>query len=454
LHTAAALFLTALPKRSSRLQEVDMGRFSRVERMVPVAAIVALATASCGGDRPTSPRAEERPVYSAVGIRSTETAMRARLERITRAAALALSDAKVRTYVYQQLRASPYREHKLHFAPFVAQAGSPFAAGIAAAAGLTTGGVNALLDSIIDLEFYMPVKAHWARWAGGPDLIVASAFRDHEIPVAFDLQGAPVVLTSAQVPPPTPTLGIVPRETDFSRPEQLPLTNGLAHPTFVPCDPDCGGPPPPTCPPGVCMTFSYIPGDYEGFLMGDPEFEVHALARRSSAANGLSDWQCAGEHAATAGGQPGIMSSAYAYDQNGDTWYGAVLLASKDQANAAQAVDSAMVYLVLEDDNTACVIVKDAQQLSDQIGAVAAIAVEAANAVLAFFYFDNPAMAARSLIKAVQDIFSASQNDDIVGIMVEASKVGVSYSDATHAIVQNVNGQLQITGRARLTVQP
>ena len=156
------------------------------------AGIASSITASCSGDRATSPRQLERPVYSVAGIPSTESEMRARLDRIARHVAVALSDARVRAYVYQQLHASRYREHKVHFDSFAFRAGSPFSSALASAAALTPVGLRAQLDSLIDLEFYMPVKEHWARWTGGPDLLVAWAIRDHETPVAYDLRGSRV----------------------------------------------------------------------------------------------------------------------------------------------------------------------------------------------------------------------------------------------------------------------
>lgn len=261
-------------------------------------------TLSCVQDRATSPSSEPPrapSVTTVAGIPATESQARERLALITRLVALTLRESTVRAYVLAQLHASPFREHKLHFGPFRLRAGNPFLARIAALRGVSESAVGALLDSLVDLEFYMPVKDHWARWTGGPDLIVATALKDHEIPVAYDLDGNPVPLSSSVTPPATPTLAIVPVETDFS-----------VQPPSAQCYEDCGGggggggSPPPA---GVLMTFSYIPGDYEGFLMGDPEFEVHALARKNSTDTQVSDWQCAGKHASAATNQPGYKSS-------------------------------------------------------------------------------------------------------------------------------------------------
>ena len=412
------------------------------------AGIASFVTVSCSSDRVTSPPQLERPVYSIAGIPRSEGEMRARLDRVTRHVAVALSDAGVRAYVYQQLHASPDREHKLHFDSFAFRVGSPFSSALASAAALTPVGLRAQLDSLMDLEFYMPVKEHWARWTGGPDLLVAWAIRDHETPVAYDLRGSRVALTSAEEPPATPTLGIVPRETDFSQP------TGGARPVGGDCGPDCATPlrPPPS---GVVMTMSYIPGHYEGFLMGDPEFEVHALARKSATDTQLSDWQCAGEHAASAGSQPGVQSEDYVYDQNGASWTGQVLLLGKDQVNAAQAFDSSVVYTVWEDDNTPCRVVRAGSDVDAQINDASVALTDAANAIAAYLADNRTAvLVAWRLVRDVKDFFGALQNDDFVGFIVDASKAGVSHTDATHAIVRSVDGGLEVEGRAEVVAQP
>jgi len=97
---------------------------------------------------------------------------------------------------------------------------------------MTEDAALAAVDSLIDMEFYMPVKEHFGRWTGDSNLIVAAALRDHEIPVAFALDGSRVTLHSAHEAPPTPTLGIVPSETDFS---QIP------GPLLQQCQENCGG---------------------------------------------------------------------------------------------------------------------------------------------------------------------------------------------------------------------
>ncbi len=373
-------------------------------------SLASIMLASCNSDRTAAPPEDGPPAYSATGIPSSESAMRARLDRITRAVALALRDQQVRAHVYQQLHASPYREHKLHFQPFASRVDSPFSSAIASAAGLTDVGLRALLDSVIDLEFYMPVKEHWAQWTAGGNLFVAWAFRDHEVPVAYDLSGATVILTSAEEPPPTPTLAIVPVETDFSpRPPAISAAAGCDPEAGACCDPAAdmcdpppssgGGPyPATTCPSytGLCMTYSTVPGDWEGFLMGDPEFEVHVL-KRDVGSESLEHFRCAGEHAPVA---------ASVYDQNANN----ILDRGWDETCRNYSTDEQICWLVV------------------------------------FFLPQAPFW-----------IIEALQNDDYVGEFVPASLTGGSDLYHNHTLINEkgqVKGSVFLAGPAFLPATP
>jgi len=428
---------------------------------------VALVVVSCSEQpNPEGPATVEplAPAAASAAAVPSDEVRRAALARLTREVAVALSNSNVRRAVYRALRASPYREHKLHFRTFLRGSGTQLAAAMAAqASGLTQSGVLASVDSAIDLEFYMPVKSHFANWTGDANLLVATALYDHEIPIAYDLRGDAVPLTSAEVAPATPTLALVPVETDYSvAPETTPGAQIIGPcPTGVPSGgvtATCGGgggggggTPTPTAP-GLYMTFSYIPGDYEGFLMGDPEFEIHVMNRKTALDGAVSDVQCAGEHAASSSNQPGIKSAAYAYDQNGSTWAGWVLLFSAAQLNAAQAIDTAQALWVWEDDNDDCKIVKKDRDVLDYIKSLAPLVIGGKNAVRALIKnvtFGTVIAAGTVLLKAIDTIFSTWQNDDIVGLLVPADAVGQTYADATHAIVDK---QAVVRGRARLTL--
>jgi hypothetical protein len=125
------------------------------------------------------------------------------------------------------------------------------------------------LDSIIDLEFYMPVPEHRERWNGNTTLLVAgNLFDDGTIPRAFALDGAPVELSSAIVPPDTPTLVLVQSETDFSSvPHEEEGTTRI-----LGAYQSSEG--------GLWMTAAVIYDDHEGWSAGLPEFENACFQER------------------------------------------------------------------------------------------------------------------------------------------------------------------------------
>ena len=225
--------------------------------------------------------------------------MRHDLDQITREIALGLDDPAVRQMLFEALHASPYPEHKLHLGTFLRQRGAILGAAMATARGqaVTVADVLATLDGIIDLEFYMPVEDHFADWRGDGNVIVASALADDgTIPVAFDLSGRKVSLPSAEEPPETPTLGLVPVETDFSSVANVPATA-----PFASAASNSGA---------LYMTQSYVPDDHEGWLHGSPEFEVHVFVKNG--AGTFIDQQCASD----------AQSTPFYFDQNNTTWSG------------------------------------------------------------------------------------------------------------------------------------
>ena len=188
----------------------------------------------------------------------------------------------------------------------------------------------------VPLELYLPVPEHRARWAGGADVLVATEREDGEAPVAFDVQGQRHVL-SPTTPPATPVLALVPIETDFDQP--------TASAQFVCC---AGGPaPPPTGPTGLYMTASHFVQDFEGWIKGSPEYEIHILGQAGQT-DSLNSYQCAGEHA----------SGYYSFDQNALDWSGSVLLFNQQQLNSyrSQHPNQNFRILALEDDDGACAI--------------------------------------------------------------------------------------------------
>src|SRR5437867_5723871 len=288
-------------------------------------AVAALLLIAACGERTVTPPAETSTA------RVPESSRRP--EALAKMVAKGLKNPAFRAYLKAQLDASPYREHKLQFETFLAANSARAAREIAAENGTNKDALAAQAKAAIALEVYFPVPAHRAAWQGDEQILVATALTDDDPPIAFDPEGRRLVL-DPQTPPATPVLAIVPVETDFSRPPAK----------VIECI-DCGGgsgdvqPPPPPAP-GLYMTKSHFVHDFEGWLKGSPEFEVHILGQKGTT-DSLYDYQCAGEHA----GGP------YTFDQNDLDWSGNVLLFSKtqlDQYNAAHPNKNVRVIVLIQ----------------------------------------------------------------------------------------------------------
>src|SRR6266516_3240721 len=253
-----------------------------------------------------------------------------RPEALAKMVAKGLRNPAFRAYLKAQLDASPFVEHKLQFETFLAANSGRALREIAVENATTKDGLAEQAKTAIALEVYFPVAAHRAAWTGDEQVLVATALTDDDPPIAFDPDGRRHVL-DPKTPPATPVLALVPVETDFS-----------VRPARQTCLEDCdtgggaiGDVPPP---PGLYMTKSHFVQDFEGWLKGSPEFEVHIL-RQLGQTDALKDYQCAGEHA----GGP------YAFDQNDLDWSGRVLLFSKQQLdtyNAAHPNSNIIVFVV------------------------------------------------------------------------------------------------------------
>ncbi|PYP53221.1 MAG: hypothetical protein DMD45_01985 [Gemmatimonadetes bacterium] len=338
-------------------------------------------------------------------------------EQLARGLALALGDPAFRARVRAELDRSPYREHKLPFQRFLAADGGLALAELARGTGRAATALAREADRAVPLEMYLPVPAHRRAWTGGPDVLVATAIADHDVPVAFDVHGNRRLLDPER-PPTTPVIALVPVETDFST-KPSPLIACLEY-----CDGVGGGgggggvsPPPPS--PGLYMTKAHFVDDFEGWLKGSPEFEVHILGQKGQT-DSLTDYQCAGEK------QP----APYTFDQNDLDWSGSVMLFSKaqlDAYNAKHPGQNVRVFVV-EDDDTACEIKADRDILGNLFKAVddANKALSAGNDSSSTIQKDyKRANAFQKLWAALAAFFNT--NDELVGNAVEDVVVGASY---------------------------
>jgi len=373
-----------------------------LNRSCAVAALMLIAACSERTITPPGPEASAGAVPEAV----------ARPEALARMVAKGLKNPAFRAYLKAQLDASPYREHKLQFETFLAANSARALREIAAENGTSKDALEAQVNGAIALEIYFPVPAHRAAWQGDEQVLVATALRDDDPPVAFDPQGRRQVL-DPKTPPAVPVLAVVPVETDFSR---IPAR-------VVECTTNCDGTggvvPPPPPPPGLYMTKSHFVQDFEGWLKGSPEFEVHILGQRGQT-DSLVDYQCAGEHA----GGP------YTFDQNNLDWSGNVLLFSKaqlDQYNAAHPGQNVRVFVV-EDDDTACEIKTDPSRFQSLITVVDANykGLTSGNDSTWFIpKYWGRATSAYNIFKALASLIKT--NDDLIGNAVEDKVVGTFY---------------------------
>jgi hypothetical protein len=376
-----------------------------LHRSCALATIILIAACS---DRTLTPPADTPIAASAVNAK--------RPEALAKMFAKGLKNPAFRAYLKAQLNASPYREHKLEFKTFLAANDDRALREIAGENGTPQDALASEAQGAIALEVYFPVPAHRAAWTGDEHVLVATAVTDDDPPIAFDPDGRRQVL-DPKTPPNTPVLALVPVETDFSvRPARVMEC-------IVECDGGGGGvgdvvPPPPPAP-GLYMTKSHFVQDFEGWLKGSPEFEVHMLGQKG-ATDSLYDYQCAGEHA----GGP------YTFDQNDLDWSGQVLLFSKTQLNAYNAAhpQQNLRVFIVEDDDTACQIKTDVGRAERLFQVVDSLYKDLTGGndsssvtVKAYKY----AKAGKSLWQAITSFFKT--NDDLVGTAVEDDIVGTTY---------------------------
>ena len=257
-------------------------------------------------------------------------------ELLARSLALALGDPAFRAQVKGELDRSPFREHKLSFQRFLRADRGRALSAMAGRTGVATTQLAGAADRVIPLEMYLPVPDHRRIWTGDANVLVATALADHDPPVAFDVQGNRQLLDPER-PPATPVIAVVPVETDFAT---APARIGGDF--LFPWPP----PPSPTTP-GLYLTKAHFVDDFEGWLKGGPEFEVHILGQKGQT-DSLTDYQCAGEK----------QAAPYYFDQDALDWSGSVLLFSKVQLDAYNAAHPGqnMRVFVVEDDDTACQI--------------------------------------------------------------------------------------------------
>ena len=387
-------------------------------RLWPALVVVAGLTAC--SDTPPVPTAPEAspPSTDAPGAIQVSVAQ-ARRERLARRTARALRDPSFRADVKAALGRSSYHEGKVHFQRYLKENGGRGLRELAATDGESEAEVDGDASRSGALEMYFPVVAHRAAWSGDANILVATAERDGDAPVAYDLAGRRILL-SPDTPPSTPVLAVEPAELDFDAPSVA-----AAMCTEETCGGGGGGyVVPPT--PGLYMSRVEFTGSFESWLKGDPEYEVHIMGPAAKGDNtNLMSFQCIGEHAA----------SPYAWDTNEKLWNGSQLLFSKAQIDAMALAHKGVPFTIMayEDDDAACQIKTDSDRASKLFTAIGTVVGEWKSAK----GVNGKLEAAPSLFKLLSALYSLiTTADDIIGVAVSDSVTG-RYRTGTNWTVLN-----------------
>jgi hypothetical protein len=375
-----------------------------------VVGLALLAAAACS-DRPAD-TATAPPSDTAGPPATTVTGSVQRPERLARLFARALRNPVFRAYVKAQLDSSLFPEHKVQLQRFLGARGQRALRAIALENRTSDADVAREAEAAIPLEVYLPVPSHRAAWRGDEQVLVATALTDREAPVAFSPDGRRALL-SPDAPPATPVIAVVPVETDFNAPiERLvcPETSCTGGGTG-----GGGG----STAPGLYMTKSHFDDDYEGWLKGNPEYELHILGQ-SGASDSLKDYQCAGEHA----------GGLYAFDQNNKDWSGNVLLFSQAQLDSYKAghPGQSVRVFALEDDDTACKIITNKSDLNGILRIVDSIYTKRTggrDTTIAATKYYKAARVLRDLWALLASFIKT--NDDLIGTAIEDDVIGYFY---------------------------
>lgn len=369
--------------------------------------LVLLSAAACGErELPTTTAPAGPPTAAA------PASPRAARERLAQRLATALADPAVRSAFERRLAASRAPEGKLQFQALTHADQGALLTALAAHGNESTADLLADLDQARALEVYLPVEAHRAAWHGDPNLLVATAERDGDTPVAFDLSGRRSLL-DPRTPPSTPVLVLVPQETDFTggRPSLALSCYDICGGTG---EGGTGGNPGAPVYSGLVMVQSHFDDDYESWFKGKPEFEYHVYGEDG---NGSAvQLACTGEKA----GRP------YNYDQNDLDWTGVTTLLSEGerQAYERQHPGAPVRIVAYEDDDEACVPHLDSNRLAQVLAAIDAAYKNYTSGKILPWYVRGVKAA-----PSVFDLFAALRSlittgDDFVGNAVDISIAG------------------------------
>jgi hypothetical protein len=374
---------------------------------------------------------------------------------------MALDNEPARQRLKRDMRAAPFREHKLHLRSYLRS--TEGRALLARMVALSGAGEKQLLETVATvrpLELYMPVSRQRESWTGSADVLVVSQLDEGEAIAAFDNRGNAAVVDPG-VPPEQPALSIVPVETRFDQPMPIASSRnvrdggGAAVGTLEKMTPksaaaldcgECGGGGggaggSPAIPPGLYLEFSRLVDMKEPWFRGEPELEVHVQGPREigSPTSGI-DLSCSGEHA---------YEYAKVFNQDAGFWEGRVLLFSEAETVAfTNKFQQGFHIFFWEDDNQPCVLKLDTNVLS---GVVRSTGTAFGTVALKVIPMTPWPVVAGAFIAT----FFASAgdwlltNDDFLGAAVDKASAGYYYPGNTHVIMDGttLNGRATIVYR-------
>ena len=192
--------------------------------MGPVGAALVLLLSACHddpaglGDSQGSPRQEA--VVSAPTFRQA-----LQMQTVARAVALSLGDPELRQTLLEDLRDSPFPQHRIHLRGYLV--GGPVGQRVGEILGLESGGIASLLAGLPDLEISMPIPLDRARWTGSADIVVVgtagtiSSAAAELVMRGFNVAGEPVEFSAFRQQR-FPSIAIARSEVAFgSNPEEV-----------------------------------------------------------------------------------------------------------------------------------------------------------------------------------------------------------------------------------------
>ena len=435
-------------------------RHAHGEGVLVIALLAALAGCADSTSRTVGPTGSKDITTGPAPAAPSEE--RVALTKIARLVAVAMDNEPARQRLKRDMRAAPFREHKLQLTSYLrSKDGRALLEGMARLTRGGEGDVFAAVAAIRPLEFYMPVQKHRESWTGKGDILVVSQLDESEPIVAFDESGREVSL-DRKVAPDQPALSIVPVETQFDQPmapaasrnvrDQSGSTIGTLEPvalkgsSLIACDESCSGgggsgsvgtP----IPPGLYLEYSRILDMKEPWFRGEPEIEVHIQGPNSSSAPTTGeDLSCSGEHA---------YDYRKVFNQDGAFWEGRVMLFSPDEtAGFLTRFNQGFHVLFWEDDNEPCTLKLDTQVLTSLLHSAATAAGSAAIKLV-------PKVPPYVVVGVFLGTFFANAgqwlltNDDFLGAAVDQRSAGYAYPGNTHVIMDGTtfNGRATIVYR-------